>query len=225
MVHVQVEGVAEEVIFDHLHATAFQHSPLGRTILGPAENIRTLTRNDLVDYIQTHYTAPRMVCWFHTLTACLAMHTLHKSRSNCICGPHGIHNHKNIRWPTWVCALQRHLTSLHRSNMLLIFGHQQGINRVNSMHKWTVCDRKASHLLMSCCASQVVAGAGAIDHTHLVDLAGKSFASLPTNPTTADDLVKKVSQGWVQTHALAVACYKFTCSCGCSMGIVLRQAL
>ena len=59
--HVQVEGVAEEVIFDHLHATAFQHSPLGRTILGPAENIRTLTRNDLVDYIQTHYTAPRMV--------------------------------------------------------------------------------------------------------------------------------------------------------------------
>lgn len=58
----QVEGVAEEVIFDHLHATAFQHSPLGRTILGPAENIRTLTRNDLVDYIQTHYTAPRMVC-------------------------------------------------------------------------------------------------------------------------------------------------------------------
>ncbi len=77
MVHVQVEGVAEEVIFDHLHATAFQHSPLGRTILGPAENIRTLTRNDLVDYIQTHYTASRMVCYFHALTACLALHMLH----------------------------------------------------------------------------------------------------------------------------------------------------
>lgn len=74
MVHVQVEGVAEEVIFDHLHATAFQHSPLGRTILGPAENIRTLTRNDLVDYIQTHYTAPRMVCCSQALTACLAIH-------------------------------------------------------------------------------------------------------------------------------------------------------
>jgi len=39
---------------------------------------------------------------------------------------------------------------------------------------------------------QVVAGAGAIDHSHLVDLAGKSFADLPTDPTTADDLVKKV---------------------------------
>jgi processing peptidase subunit beta len=29
----------EEVVFDHLHATAFQHQPLGRTILGPKENI------------------------------------------------------------------------------------------------------------------------------------------------------------------------------------------
>ena len=57
----QVEGVPEEVVFDHLHATAFQHTPLGRTILGPAENIRTLTRGDLADYIASHYTAPRMV--------------------------------------------------------------------------------------------------------------------------------------------------------------------
>lgn len=57
----EVEGLPEEVVFDHLHATAFQHSPLGRTILGPADNIRSLTRNDLADYIATHYTAPRMV--------------------------------------------------------------------------------------------------------------------------------------------------------------------
>ncbi len=48
-------------MFDHLHATAFQHSPLGRTILGPAENIKRLTRGDLSDYIATHYKAPRMV--------------------------------------------------------------------------------------------------------------------------------------------------------------------
>jgi processing peptidase subunit beta len=57
----EINDVAEEVVFDHLHATAFQHSPLGRTILGPAENIRTLTRADLENYIKTHYTAPRMV--------------------------------------------------------------------------------------------------------------------------------------------------------------------
>ena len=78
MVLLQVEGVAEEVIFDHLHATAFQHSPLGRTILGPAENIRTLTRNDLVDYIQTHYTAPRMVSCFSCMDRLSA--TAHAAR-------------------------------------------------------------------------------------------------------------------------------------------------
>ncbi|PNX57344.1 putative mitochondrial-processing peptidase subunit beta-like protein, partial [Trifolium pratense] len=56
-----VEGQTEEVIFDHLHATAFQYTPLGRTILGPAQNIKTITKAHLQDYIQTHYTAPRMV--------------------------------------------------------------------------------------------------------------------------------------------------------------------
>ncbi|MQL75522.1 hypothetical protein Taro_007909 [Colocasia esculenta] len=57
----EVEGQAEEVIFDHLHATAFQYNPLGRTILGPAQNIKTITKQHLKDYISTHYTAPRMV--------------------------------------------------------------------------------------------------------------------------------------------------------------------
>ncbi|KAK7389339.1 hypothetical protein VNO78_24250 [Psophocarpus tetragonolobus] len=57
----EVEGQMEEVIFDHLHATAFQYTPLGRTILGPAQNIKTITKNHLQNYIQTHYTAPRMV--------------------------------------------------------------------------------------------------------------------------------------------------------------------
>lgn len=57
----EIEGMPEEVVFDHLHATAFQHSPLGRTILGPADNVRGITRQNLVDYISTNYTADRMV--------------------------------------------------------------------------------------------------------------------------------------------------------------------
>ncbi|GAY52805.1 hypothetical protein WN944_005604 [Citrus x changshan-huyou] len=57
----EVEGQTEEVIFDHLHATAFQYTPLGRTILGPAQNIKTITKEHLQNYIHTHYTAPRMV--------------------------------------------------------------------------------------------------------------------------------------------------------------------
>ncbi|KAJ1849134.1 Mitochondrial-processing peptidase subunit beta [Coemansia sp. RSA 2708] len=57
----EVEKVMEEVVFDHLHATAFQNSPLGYTILGPRENILSITKNDLQQYISRNYTADRMV--------------------------------------------------------------------------------------------------------------------------------------------------------------------
>ncbi|KVH97718.1 hypothetical protein Ccrd_000180 [Cynara cardunculus var. scolymus] len=57
----EVGAQTEEVIFDHLHATAFQHTPLGRTILGPAENIEKITKKDIQEYISTHYSAHRML--------------------------------------------------------------------------------------------------------------------------------------------------------------------
>ncbi|KAG8095950.1 hypothetical protein GUJ93_ZPchr0013g35353 [Zizania palustris] len=57
----EVEGQSKEVIFDHLHATAFQYTSLGRPMLGSADNVRSLTKKDLQEYIATHYTAPRMV--------------------------------------------------------------------------------------------------------------------------------------------------------------------
>ncbi|KAJ5627695.1 Peptidase M16core [Penicillium lividum] len=57
----EVDKQLEEVVFDHLHATAYQGQPLGRTILGPKENIQTITRENLTDYIKTNYTADRMV--------------------------------------------------------------------------------------------------------------------------------------------------------------------
>ncbi|RMZ79589.1 hypothetical protein DV737_g3331, partial [Chaetothyriales sp. CBS 132003] len=57
----EVDKQLEEVVFDHLHATAYLDQPLGRTILGPRENILSLTRQDLVDYITANYTADRMV--------------------------------------------------------------------------------------------------------------------------------------------------------------------
>ncbi|RYC62289.1 hypothetical protein CHU98_g3890 [Xylaria longipes] len=57
----EVEKQLDEVVFDHLHATAYQHQPLGRTILGPRENIRDITRTELSNYIKTNYTADRMV--------------------------------------------------------------------------------------------------------------------------------------------------------------------
>uniref|UniRef100_A0A7S3DMU0 mitochondrial processing peptidase n=2 Tax=Entomoneis paludosa TaxID=265537 RepID=A0A7S3DMU0_9STRA len=57
----EVNKQQEELVLDHLHATAFQGTGLGRTILGPEENISSLQKSQLVDYIQQHYTAPRMV--------------------------------------------------------------------------------------------------------------------------------------------------------------------
>ncbi|KAK8398881.1 hypothetical protein O3P69_004166 [Scylla paramamosain] len=57
----EVESNLQEVVFDHLHAVAFQGTPLGRTILGPTKNIKSINRKDLVDYITTHYKAPRIV--------------------------------------------------------------------------------------------------------------------------------------------------------------------
>ncbi|KAK9277262.1 hypothetical protein L1049_006801 [Liquidambar formosana] len=52
---------SHEVILDHLHATAFQYTPLGRTVLGPARNIQTITKADIQNYISTHYATHRTV--------------------------------------------------------------------------------------------------------------------------------------------------------------------
>lgn len=51
----------DEVVFDHLHAVAFQGTALGQTILGPDQNINSITRDDLVSYIKENYNAGRMV--------------------------------------------------------------------------------------------------------------------------------------------------------------------
>lgn len=57
----EVNKQQEELVLDHLHATAFQGTGLGRTILGSEENIVNMHQAQLKEYIRTHYTAPRMV--------------------------------------------------------------------------------------------------------------------------------------------------------------------
>jgi processing peptidase subunit beta len=57
----EVETNLQEVVFDYLHATAYQGTPLGRSILGPTENIKSIQRKDLVEYVSSHYKGPRMV--------------------------------------------------------------------------------------------------------------------------------------------------------------------
>ncbi|XP_006893081.1 PREDICTED: cytochrome b-c1 complex subunit 1, mitochondrial-like [Elephantulus edwardii] len=50
-----------DVVFDYLHATAFQGTPLAQPVEGPSENARKLSRADLTEYLSRHYKAPRMV--------------------------------------------------------------------------------------------------------------------------------------------------------------------
>ncbi|KAI5479932.1 hypothetical protein MNV49_002222 [Pseudohyphozyma bogoriensis] len=57
----EVDKMTEEVVFDHLHAVAFQGQPLGRTILGPIDSINSIKRSDLTSYISNNYLADKMV--------------------------------------------------------------------------------------------------------------------------------------------------------------------
>merc|ERR1711967_138185 len=57
----EVESQIEEVVFDRLHEVAYVGTPLARTILGPVDNINSIMADDIVKYVKTRYTAPRMV--------------------------------------------------------------------------------------------------------------------------------------------------------------------
>ncbi|XP_050315867.1 mitochondrial-processing peptidase subunit beta [Anthonomus grandis grandis] len=57
----EVESNLQEVVFDHLHAIAYQGTPLANTILGPTANIRSINNLDLRNYLDNHYKASRIV--------------------------------------------------------------------------------------------------------------------------------------------------------------------
>lgn len=51
----------DDIVFDYFQETAFANQPIGRSILGPEERVKAFSRNDLLDYIDTYYSAPRLV--------------------------------------------------------------------------------------------------------------------------------------------------------------------
>ncbi|XP_011497091.1 PREDICTED: mitochondrial-processing peptidase subunit beta isoform X2 [Ceratosolen solmsi marchali] len=57
----EVETNLQEVVFDHLHSIAYQGTPLGRTILGPTKNIKSISKSDLLSYVKHNYGPPRFV--------------------------------------------------------------------------------------------------------------------------------------------------------------------
>ena len=57
----QAFDTPDDIIFDYFQETAFPDHPLGRPILGRADIIHKISQEDLKEYIEQEYTAPRMV--------------------------------------------------------------------------------------------------------------------------------------------------------------------
>jgi predicted Zn-dependent peptidase len=57
----QAEDTPDDIIFDHLQATAFPDQALGRPILGTEAHVRSFTRETLIDQIKGHYFAHGML--------------------------------------------------------------------------------------------------------------------------------------------------------------------
>jgi predicted Zn-dependent peptidase len=51
----------DDLVFDQFQEAAYPHQALGRSILGTNDNVRTLDRDTLADYMAGHYGADRMV--------------------------------------------------------------------------------------------------------------------------------------------------------------------
>jgi len=57
----ELENNYQDIVFDHLHATAYQGTPLAKSVFGTTDNVQAITKNDLLKYVGTHYKSPRMV--------------------------------------------------------------------------------------------------------------------------------------------------------------------
>ena len=57
----QAIDTPDDVVFDYFQELAFQNQPLGRTILGPIETVRSFNQESLKNYIKSNYSASNMV--------------------------------------------------------------------------------------------------------------------------------------------------------------------
>jgi predicted Zn-dependent peptidase len=57
----QALDTPDDVIFDWLQEESYRDQALGRTILGPAERIRSFSRNDLQGFVDQHYGPGQMI--------------------------------------------------------------------------------------------------------------------------------------------------------------------
>lgn len=57
----QTLDTPDDIVFDWLQETAYPEQSLGRSILGPSENISRFSRDDLSTFVSEHYSPDRMI--------------------------------------------------------------------------------------------------------------------------------------------------------------------
>jgi predicted Zn-dependent peptidase len=57
----EVVDAPDDLVHDHLFEAAFEDQPLGRSVLGRAETLRTITRDDCLNWIRDELTASRLI--------------------------------------------------------------------------------------------------------------------------------------------------------------------
>ena len=57
----QSNDTPDDIIFDWLQETAYPRQPYGRSILGTTQNIKNLSREDLLNFTRTHYSPNKMI--------------------------------------------------------------------------------------------------------------------------------------------------------------------
>ncbi|PQM62859.1 MAG: peptidase M16 [Rhodobacteraceae bacterium] len=57
----QSNDTPDDIIFDWLQETAYPDQPYGRSILGPAANVKAFSSEDLINFTQLHYSPNKMI--------------------------------------------------------------------------------------------------------------------------------------------------------------------
>ena len=57
----QTEDSPEEMVMEYFAGLCYQNQPMGRSILGSQENIRSFTRNNINDFVKEYYSADRII--------------------------------------------------------------------------------------------------------------------------------------------------------------------
>lgn len=57
----QTEDTPDDLVFDYFQEKAYPNQPFGSSILGTVESVSALQKQDIIDYVKTHYTFDRII--------------------------------------------------------------------------------------------------------------------------------------------------------------------